>query len=282
MHFDEFEAVLLDLDGTIYREDHVLPGAVELVKNLHAQGKKFACLSNSTFSPAHVNQRLRHMGIDIETEQIYTAAAAAVDYVMDRRSCRVRTADHEHLSGPQCGPYTTSLPRIFNLATEGVQEMLEERVRWVESADEPCEAVIVGTPTNVYATEDRQRTALMLLRRGATLVGICADRVFPSPRGLEFGSGALSSMLAYAANVQPVFTGKPQETFFRKLCEHLAVRPAGCLLIGDNLESDIAGGKALGMRTMLTLTGVASRDDLPSASASARPDFIIPDLTNLL
>jgi 4-nitrophenyl phosphatase len=255
-----YQAVLLDLDGTIYAEEHVLPGAVDLVRRLRADGRQFACLSNSTLSPTSISQRLCRMGIDIGPAHIYSAAAAAADYVLDRYAPR---------------------PRIYNLATEGIEEMLEGHVHWVESPHEPCHAVIAGAPANVFATEDRQRIALLLLRAGADLVGICPDRVFPSPRGVEFGVGAHCAMLSYAANVKPIFCGKPQPIFFQKLCRKLNVDPRNCVLIGDNVESDILGAKAVGMRTILTLTGVTRREDLARLSPDLRPDGVVNDLREL-
>ena len=90
----------------------------------------------------------------------------------------------------------------------------------------------------------------------------------------------MSAMFAYAANVTAVFCGKPEKIFFIELCRRLGVRPERCVLVGDNLESDIAGGKGVGMATILTLSGIASRDDLPSANH--QPDAVINDLTDLL
>jgi 4-nitrophenyl phosphatase len=133
----------------------------------------------------------------------------------------------------------------------------------------------------VYATDDRQRIALQLLRNGAHLLGICADRVYPSPRGIEFGSGALSWMLGYAANVRPIFCGKPEAIFFTTLCERLDVGPTNCILIGDNIEADIAGGKAMGMATIMTLTGVTRRRDLLKLPEEKKPGWVVEDLTEL-
>src|ERR1700722_6086241 len=180
--------------------------------------------------------RLEKMGVQLDTDQIYTAAAAAADYVVE----------HFKRAGGRL--------RIYNLATEGIQEMLEGLVDWIRTDAEPCDAVIIGSPVSLYATEERQRTALRLLRKGAKAVGICADRVYPSPRGLEFGSGALSGMLGYAAAVEPVFCVKPEKIFFDELCGRLNVASEWCVLIGDNVEADIIGAKTLGMRTILTLT----------------------------
>ncbi|MCC6424926.1 MAG: HAD-IIA family hydrolase [Phycisphaerales bacterium] len=260
MDLSEYQAILLDLDGTLYHHEHPLPGAVNLLLRLQAEGKLFACLSNSTSSPVRIAERLMRMGVSVEADHIYSAAAATADYVVQTFAPR---------------------PRIFNLSTESIREMLEGQVDWVQQDGEPCHAVIVGTPTNVYATEERQRIALGLLRKGAQLVGICADRVYPSTRGLEFGVGALSAMLAYAAGRQPVFCGKPQPVFFNKLCTRLSVDPKRCLLIGDNLEADIVGAKNVGMKTLLTLTGVTRRRDLSAVAAEWQPDGIVEDLSEV-
>src|SRR5580693_5000195 len=80
--FDLFDAVLLDLDGTVYHEEHALPGAVRLVQRLRTEKRKFACLTNSTGSPSHIAARLQRMGIQIETDHVYTAARATADYVL--------------------------------------------------------------------------------------------------------------------------------------------------------------------------------------------------------
>jgi ribonucleotide monophosphatase NagD (HAD superfamily) len=173
-------------------------------------------------------------------------------------------------------------PRAFNLSTEGVHDMLDGEVEWVNDDRSPCDAVICGVPVNVYATNERQRTALVLLRRGAELVAICNDRVYPSPRGLEFGVGAMSAMMAYAADVRPVFCGKPERFFFLELCRRVGADPARCVLVGDNLESDIAGAKGVGMKTVLVLTGVCSREDVQRVSPELRPDWVVAGLPELL
>ena len=258
---EQYDAVLLDLDGTIYHEEYSLPGAIDLIKVLQARRAKFACLSNSTTSPLRVMNRLLRMGVEIDPSNIYTAAAATADYVLRE-------------FGPR--------PRIFNVATEGIQEMLHGLVDWVNTGGEPCSAVIIGNPTNVYATEDRLRTALQLARKNAKVIGISADRVYPSTRGVEFGCGALTQMLAYAAGVEPIFCGKPQPIFFQNLCRRLDVKPERCVLIGDNIEADIAGAKFLGMGTILTLTGVTRRKDLREVMPHLQPDFVIEELTELL
>ena len=283
--FDAFDAVLLDLDGTIYHEEHALPGAVELIRRFQAEGRKYACLTNSTSSPERISARLSRMGVKVDPAHIYTAAAAACDYVMERfgsQSAPTKSPPIAMGGLPGSAPIPGTKPRVFNLSTEGVHDMLDGKVEWVNDEKSPCDAVVCGVPVNVFATEERQRAAMVLLRRGCTLVAICADRVYPSPRGLEFGVGAMSAMMAYAANVTPVFTGKPERFFFEELCRRLGVDPRRCVLVGDNLESDIAGAKGVGMKAVLVLTGVATAADVERLPAEMRPDWVVPGLPQLM
>jgi 4-nitrophenyl phosphatase len=269
--FDPYAAVLLDLDGTIYTEDHPLPGAVDLIRRLLREGRKFACLS--TWSPRQLTARMARMGVRIEPERIYTAAAAAADFVL------------QHFPDDRS-------PRVLNVANEGFHELLDGKVIWVTGEDEPCDVVVCAALTSVFATEERLRLALTILRRrgnqpkdqskATMLLGMCADRVYPSPRGIEFGSGAMTMLLSYASAVEPVFTGKPEAVFFQELCGRLGVEPRECLLIGDNLESDIRGAKRVGMRTLLTLTGVTRAEDLAGLPENQRPDGVVEDLTGLV
>jgi HAD superfamily hydrolase (TIGR01450 family) len=284
LDLSQYQAVLLDLDGTVYHEEHALPGAVELIRRLQREDRPYACLTNSTSSPARLAARLQRMGVGVDPAHIYTAASAACDYVLQRFGDPSAAAviGGESSSAPSRPPiHSHPMPRVINLSAEGVEEMLNGEVTWVTDADAPCDAVIVGVPLNVYATEDRRRAALVQLRRGAQLVAICADRVYPSPRGLEFGVGAFAAMFAYAAGVTPVFCGKPEALFFNELCRRLGVRAERCVLVGDNLESDIAGARGVGMKTILTLTGVATRADAENAAPHLRPDAVVGSLADL-
>jgi HAD superfamily hydrolase (TIGR01450 family) len=274
---DNFDAVLLDLDGTVYNEDRPLPGAIELIRKLQMENRNFACLSNSASSPLRVMDRLNTMGADLAPDQIYTAAAAACDYVLEHYPQSPVVTMPGHPLPPE-----RPLPRVFNLCTQSVHEMLEGQVTWVQATNEPCDAVIVGAPSNAHATEDRQRMALSLLRHGAGLIGLCADRIYPSPRGLEFGAGAMCAMLSYAANIRTTFCGKPEPIFFNELCRRLNVPCDRCILIGDNLESDVLGAKTVGMSTILVLSGVTRRRDLFPLLPEQQPDFVIEDLRELL
>ena len=81
--------------------------------------------------------------------------------------------------------------------------------------------------------------------------------------------------------MKPVFCGKPEKLFFQELCHRLSVAPDWCVLIGDNLEADVFGAKAMGMRTILSMGGVTRPSDLEALAPELRPDLVVADLTEL-
>lgn len=261
LDLSSFAAVLLDLDGTLLCQSDVLPGAVELIAALQQRRQPWAVLSNSTDSPRSVADRLRAVGITLNDDDVQTAAAAACDEAL--------RMGHGHR------------PRIFNCCSPAVDELLHGRAELLAPGERGCDAVIVGTPTSGCADQDRQRESLLHLRDGASLIGVCADRIFPSRRGIEFGVGALTQMLSYAASCEPVFCGKPEQRFFEPLCQRLGVDPHACVIIGDNLQSDIRGGHRMGMQTVLVASGVADERDLRAAPDDQRPHHVVEDLRAL-
>ena len=79
-----------------------------------------------------------------------------------------------------------------------------------------------------------------------------------------------------------MFCGKPEPIFFLDLCARLGVTPSRCVLIGDNIESDIAGARRVGMTSILVLSGVAREADLAAGHHSHRPDHVVASLADAL
>jgi hypothetical protein len=106
------------------------------------------------------------------------------------------------------------------------------------------------------------------------------DRTLPSPRGELPGNGSLVAALAHALGRQPdLVVGKPAPTLFRTAADRVgAQRP---LVIGDRLDTDIAGAVNAGMDSLVVLTGVARPCDVLSAPAAQRPTYVAADLRAL-
>lgn len=266
----DFAAVLFDMDGTLYHERQALPGAAATVAALRQAGRAVACVTNnSAHTASELSHRLADMGIAIEPSAIHTAARAMAELILA----------HPLIDRAR--------PRVFNFAGRALPIELDGRADMVETAAGPCDVVAVGThmrENNVGFDMDRAIAALAHLRRGAAMVVGCNDRVFPIVGGaVEFGSGAWARLFAYAADLPESrirFAGKPRPEFFTSLCRRLGVAPDQCLLVGDNLEADIAGAARAGMRTALVLTGVSTIDDI--ARGGMEPTWTVRDLPELL
>ena len=255
-----FDAVLIDLDGTIWHEEVPLPGAIDLIALLQERRQTFAFVTNSGLSPKRLRERLNRMGAAVEDSHFYSAASASCDYV------------REHF------PKGT---RVFSVAGSACEELLSDHVEWIQDDRSDCGVVMSASLANRNATSERFQFAIRHILRGAAHVALCADRAYPTPRGFEIGSGAVAAMLAFAAGHQPIYCGKPQRVFFDELCHHLGVSPSRCVLIGDNLEADVAGAKQMDMKSIVPLTGLTTRDMLRANTLGLVPDYVVDSLDEL-
>jgi HAD superfamily hydrolase (TIGR01450 family) len=271
MRFSDFDAVFFDMDGTLYREHHALAGGAEVVRHLLSIDKPHACVTNnSANTTSELSNRLAKMGVIVPPGRIYTACNAMADWI-------------RALNLPGAG----RRPHVFNFAGNALPVELANEAVFVESVEQHCDAVAVGTHVRENATGfdfERSLVGLNLLKKGATLLVGCADRVFPiHGGGVEFGSGSWGRLFSFGAN-QPaekiVHAGKPEPAFFRSLCKRYGVEPGRCAIIGDNLESDIQGGLGVGMKTALLMTGITTPRDL--AASRITPDVVFEDMPALL
>lgn len=263
MRLTDFDAILFDMDGTIYHEQHALPGAAAMISHLHDIDMPWACVTNNSANTSdELAARLRTMGIVIDPTHIHTAAHAMAQRIV-----------------------ALGATRVFNFAGHALPTLLDA-VQWVDADDSAVDVVAVAThmrENDVGFDFDRALCALAHLRGGATLVVGCNDRVFPIAGGVEFGSGAWAALFRFAADLpaeRVAYCGKPQPGFFHGICKRLGVDPARCLLIGDNLEADIRGGRDAGMTTALLWSGVTRPGDLERSDVT--PDLIHDDLAALL
>jgi 4-nitrophenyl phosphatase len=111
-------------------------------------------------------------------------------------------------------------------------------------------------------------------------IGTNPDCTLPMPEGLMPGAGSILAALAAATDVQPVVVGKPEPEIYLFALERLNTSPSETLVVGDRLDTDIAGAQKIGCRTALLLSGVATEAD--AMNWRPVPDIIAPDLTGLL
>ncbi len=228
-----------DLDGTIWAGPTLLPGAAELVANLRDAGLGVVFASNSSrHGSALLARRLTAMGIVADDGDV----VAAFDLVGEEILRRL-------------GPV-----RVMPLGTSDLADLLESAGHKVLPIDEwaGAQAVVVGNdPAFDFG---RLRAASRAVAAGAAFFAVNMDARFPVAEDqFDPGCGALAEAIAVASGVRPISIGKPNRPLFEVTIARLGHSAAEAAMVGDNLPSDIAGGRAAGMLT-IWLDG---RNDVP-------------------
>ena len=250
-------AVILDMDGVLWRGNRPLAGLRELFDTFERRSlPAVIATNNATIEPASLVARLKEAGVVLPPEKIVTSAEAAAAHVARSFPARVRV----HVVGEE--PLRTALAKAG--------------CRIVNGADRP-EVVVVGMDRRLDWEKLTQAT--LAIRAGAAFIGTNPDLTFPSERGIGPGNGAILAALQAATGAMPTIVGKPEPHLFLEAARRLAVEASGCLVVGDRLETDILGGLRAGMPTALLLTGVTSREALQSSEI--RPDVVLEDLPGL-
>jgi glycerol 3-phosphatase-2 len=253
---DPYDAILLDLDGVLYRWPEPIPGAAEAVAALRKAGKRVAFVTNnSSRTPAQVVERLASVGVDAKPEEVVTSALATATILAGR-----------------------GIGSAFVIGEEGLLKALAEAgVAVVDSSSDDVDVVVVGFDRG--ADYMKLKDASVLVERGASLVASNADPSFPAPGGESWpGAGALLAAIETTTGTRGEVFGKPEPPLFeRALASAGGGRP---LVVGDRLDTDIAGASRLGWDSALVLTGDARRVDVESALWT--PTFVLDDLSGLV
>ena len=252
---DRYEAFLFDLDGVLYRGERAIPGAADAVGAVRSAGGRVAFMTNnSARTPAEVAEHLRGLGIEASAAEVATSAAPTARLLRER-GCAT----------------------AFVIGGSGIRGALADAGIRVLPADAPvADAVVIGWDRG--ADYGALRTASILVERGAAFVGTNPDPSFPAPDGSRWpGAGALIAAVATTTGATPEIVGKPNAPLY---LEALDLAGGGVpLVIGDRLDTDIAGASALGWDSLLVLTGITRREDLDASPV--RPTEIAEDLSIL-
>lgn len=217
--------VLLDLGGVFYEGDRLLPGAQEALARLRDSGLTLRFVTNTTRqSRAALLQELAGRGLAIGEDELITPAVAAREVLL-ARGLRPLLLIHPGLQADFAGIDTTD-----------------------------PNAVVVGDAGEhfCYATLNR---AFRLLHRGAPLLALGRNRYFQDSDGLSLDAGPFVAALEYAADVKAKLLGKPAPALFAAALRVPACQPAEAIMIGDDVEADVNGAIAFGLRGILVKTG---------------------------
>jgi HAD superfamily hydrolase (TIGR01450 family) len=219
-----------DLDGCIWAGSTLLPGAGELVEALRAAGLRVVFVTNSSRERAgQIAGRLARLGIPADANDVL----AALDLLGETIRRRV-------------GPAS-----VLPLGTVEMREVLEAAGHHVVGFDDWRQANVVAVGNDPLFDFGRLRAASRAVAAGASLFTVNLDARLPvAPGEFDPGCGALTEAVAVAGGARPVVVGKPHAPIFEMALERLGCPPADAVMVGDGLTTDIAGGRAAGMRTV--------------------------------
>ena len=248
-------AILLDVDGVLHVSGSPIPGAVDAVKRLRAAGHRIRFVTNSTvMSRAELGNQLRGMGFAIDDDELQTTGGVAARVLAGKRVLALTMpAIVEDLAG-------------LELVGEGAEAVL------LGGADESFE-------TNRVFSYYNLARAFAELQDGAELYCLHKNRWWQTSRGALLDAGAFVAGLEYAAEMDATVLGKPSAAYFAAALDVLDYEPQQTWMVGDDVEADIAGAAAFGLRTVLVRTGKFHEEALEESTV--KPDGVIDSIAAL-
>jgi 4-nitrophenyl phosphatase len=254
------KALILDMDGVIWRSDTPIGDLPAIFRRIEERGLKYVfATNNGTKTPEQYVEVLTKFGVHVQPRQIVTSALGVADMLARKFP-----------------PGT----KAFMIGEDGVRAALEEKgfeILSVESAPE-AQFFVIGIDREINF--DKVREATLLVRRGAPFYATNPDKTFPTPRGEIPGAGAWISVITTATELEPIYAGKPFPFMMELSLARLGTKKDETLVIGDRLETDMAAGQAIGCPCALVLSGVSTKAQAQAWTPSI--DMIADDLSALV
>lgn len=243
------KAVLCDIGGVLYVGDTSIPGAIEALVRIKSRYSVRFVTNTTQKTAQQVVEALRLMGFDIAEDEVLTALDVTKLFLKNHDS------------------------RGFYLLTDDATAFFDDL-----NEIERQHYVVVGDAQENF-TYERLNKAFRLLQSGSELIAVAKNRYFKdNDYQLSMDAGGFVSALEYASGKKAHIIGKPSHDFYRLACSSMNVEPAECLMIGDDIESDILGAQEAGLKTLLVKTGKFVVQDLESG---IMPDFIADSIADI-
>lgn len=255
--------LILDMDGVLWRGETPMPGLVEFFTDLRTAGIGFVlATNNATKTAVMYTERLRRFGVNIPPQQILTSSEVTATYLAGF-----------HPPGSQ----------VYVVGGKGLHDAMSDRgFRVVTPGDVraggSAVAVVSGLSTNLSYEE--LAMAAHLVNIGVPFIGTNPDTTIPSEIGPLPGAGAILAFITASTGVEPTIIGKPGTIVFHEAVKRLGGDGSTVAMVGDRLSTDIYGAKAAGLRAILVLSGISTREE--AETSPIQPDYIFADITELV
>jgi 4-nitrophenyl phosphatase len=233
------KSLILDMDGVLWKADAPIGNLPVIFDRIRTRDLKVVfATNNGSRTPEQYIERLAGFGVKVEPWQVVTASLG-VAHLLSKIF-------------PSRGP-------VFAIGEAGLKFALCEKGFELLSIEEAqkAQAVVMGIDRDINFIKICE--AALLVQRGVPFYATNPDKTFPTPRGEIPGAGAWISVIITATGIEPVFAGKPAPYLLELACERLGTSKEETLVVGDRLETDIAGGQGAGYPVALVLSGVSTR-----------------------
>lgn len=246
---------LMDMDGVLVHEEHLIPGADKLIEELRTNGTHFRVLTNnSIYTPRDLRARLRRTGLDVPESSIWTSALATAMFLDSQR--------------PEGS--------AFVIGEAGMTTALHE-IGYVLTDRDPDYVVLSETRTYSFTAIT---TAIRLVEQGARFIATNPDATGPSREGSLPATGSVAALIERATGHAPYFVGKPNPLMMRSALRSLGAHSENTLMIGDRMDTDIRSGLEAGLQTILVLSGIS--ESLTAERFPYRPSRIVDSVADLV
>lgn len=252
---DQYKAICLDLDGTVYRGTEPISEAVTFIGNMQQNGiDPYFITNNSSMTRVQLQEKLASFGITADPDRIMTSAIAAAKYCKD------------NYNGAS----------VMMIGEKGLEEALVSE--GVEITTTNPDVVIMGIDRGI--TYAKLADACLAIRAGAHFIATNSDKAFPTERGLVPGNGSFVTLMESASGVLPLFVGKPESHMLEFIMAENGYRKEEMIMIGDNYDTDIQAGIRFGIDTIHVAGGVTSLEEV--LLKSQRPTYSYQTLLDWL
>jgi HAD superfamily hydrolase (TIGR01450 family) len=248
---------ILDLDGTVYLGDELLPGAREALAELKSRASVVYLTNKPLYLPANYAEKLTRLGVQTSAEEVVSSTDALLLYLKDH--------------APNARLFVVGEPPLIGLLESAGYEVTEDSHK--------VEVVVVSFDRTFDYR--KLKIAFDAVNAGARLVATNPDAHCPSPDGgLPDCAAMLAAIEASTGARAEAIVGKPSQHMVAVLLEKLGVPAKDTLLVGDRLGTDVRMANEAGMASALVLTGATSLEE--ALSSQDKPDYIIDGLGELL
>lgn len=253
--FAEVKAFVLDMDGTVFLGDHLLPGAKQFTDYLKSCKIPYVFLTNNSSKHCGLYaQKLNQLGLEVEESQIFTSGEATIHFIQQ------------------------NFPDILQIALYGTPALQEEfkGYGFTLTTTQP-QAIVLGFDTTL--TYDKLWQLCDQVRSGLPYFATHPDINCPLENGVMPDIGAMIAFVAASTGRNPDYViGKPNPPVVSALMKRFRLRADQICMVGDRLYTDIALGQA-GLRTVLVLSGETNKKDVPLSPF--QPDLVVKNLKHL-